>query len=121
MPIGAQIAAAREGVVVAVEERYADGNGVNGHENYVDILHDDGSEGQYVHLTHNGALVAEGETVIRGQVIALSGNTGNSSAPHLHFHVLGSGVRSSIGVSFRNTRAHLRGLVVGEAYRAEPF
>lgn len=39
----------------------------------------------YGHL--NSALVKEGEAVVKGQVIALSGNTGISSGPHLHFAV----------------------------------
>ena len=41
----------------------------------------------YAHLSPGSLRVAEGEHVRRGQVIALLGNTGNSSEPHLHFHV----------------------------------
>ena len=41
----------------------------------------------YAHLSPGSLRVAEGEHVSRGQVIALLGNTGNSSEPHLHFHV----------------------------------
>jgi hypothetical protein len=41
----------------------------------------------YAHLQPGSLLVAEGQHVTRGQVIALLGNTGNSSEPHLHFQV----------------------------------
>ncbi|WP_419901400.1 M23 family metallopeptidase [Kiloniella sp.] len=53
---------------------------------------------KYLHLKKNGVLVEIGERVERGQVIGLSGNTGYSTAPHLHFHVSGSQVE---GDAFR--------------------
>ena len=43
MPIGQAIVAARGGEILLVEERFSDGNRTPGHENYVDILHDDGT------------------------------------------------------------------------------
>lgn len=42
---------------------------------------------QYVHLDHNGALVALGDFVERGQPIGISGMTGFTNIPHLHFNV----------------------------------
>ncbi|MEM7008480.1 MAG: M23 family metallopeptidase [Thermodesulfobacteriota bacterium] len=47
--------------------------------------------GQYVfyaHLKSGSILVKEGDTVTKGQVIAKLGNTGNTSAPHLHLHIM---------------------------------
>jgi len=49
--------------------------------------------GQYVfyaHMQPNSIIVKEGDTVKRGQVIGKLGNTGNTSAPHLHLHVMAS-------------------------------
>ena len=41
----------------------------------------------YGHLTHGGSKVEVGDTVTQGQLIALSGNSGMSRGPHLHFAV----------------------------------
>jgi murein DD-endopeptidase MepM/ murein hydrolase activator NlpD len=90
MKRGAKIAAAREGVVTRVKEDGTKG-GLNGkfrsHGNNIVIQHADGSRAGYWHLQHNGALVNVGDTVKRGQVIALSGKTGFAFVPHLHFLV----------------------------------
>jgi len=52
---------------------------------FVLLEHPDGYETMYGHLSR--VLVTRGASVRAGQVIALSGNTGRSSAPHLHFEV----------------------------------
>jgi hypothetical protein len=44
----------------------------------------------YAHLKPNSVTVKEGDQVRRGQLLALLGNSGNTSAPHLHFHVMDS-------------------------------
>jgi hypothetical protein len=87
MPIGTDILAMRAGTVVRVEESFVDGDTTPGHENFVFVQHDDGTVARYVHLTNGGALVTPGDAEKRGQRIALSGHTGNSAAPHLHFDV----------------------------------
>ena len=90
MKRGTNIAAAREGVVVRVKEDGTKG-GLNKkyrpHGNNIVIQHADGSRAGYWHLQHDGALVNVGDTVKKGQVIALSGKTGYASVPHLHFLV----------------------------------
>jgi murein DD-endopeptidase MepM/ murein hydrolase activator NlpD len=87
MPIGTDVIAIRAGIVVSVEESYVDGDNLFGHENHVYVQHDDGTVARYAHLTNLGALVQVGDAVSQGQRIGLSGHTGNSSEPHLHFDV----------------------------------
>ena len=55
--------------------------------NHVAIEHQDGSTAWYMHMVENSAAVSEGQFVNRGDFIGLLGNTGNSSGPHVHFHV----------------------------------
>jgi murein DD-endopeptidase MepM/ murein hydrolase activator NlpD len=58
--------------------------------NFVVIDHENGYLTTYGH--NKELLVKKGEKVTRGEVIALSGNTGHSSAPHLHYEILKNGV-----------------------------
>nr|WP_298139304.1 M23 family metallopeptidase [uncultured Pseudomonas sp.] len=86
MPEGTTIIAARSGVVVKTENSQS-GRGNNPSGNYVRILHDDGTMGVYLHLMKGSVSVSEGQRVLAGSAIARSGNTGNSTGPHLHFVV----------------------------------
>jgi murein DD-endopeptidase MepM/ murein hydrolase activator NlpD len=120
MPVGTPVVAAREGTVLLVQESFADGTRVAGQENYVNVVHADGSIAGYVHLIRDGAFVQVGQTVARGEVIGLSGDSGSSSEPHLHFHVQACDGCGTVPVVFGNTRPHPHGLVAGEVYAAEP-
>jgi murein DD-endopeptidase MepM/ murein hydrolase activator NlpD len=87
--IGTPVLAAREGVVMQVENDFAKA-GLNrerygGRANFIRILHDDGTMALYAHLREEGALVRVGQRVRAGQQIGLSGNTGFTTGPHLHF------------------------------------
>ncbi len=86
MPVGTQIIAARGGTVVKVENSQGSG-GANPSGNFVRILHDDGTMGVYLHLMQGSVSVREGQHVAVGTPLARSGNTGNSTGPHLHFVV----------------------------------
>ena len=93
MKRGSVICAAREGVVIRVKED-GDRGGLKrkyrAYGNYVIIQHNDSSRAGYWHLQKDGALVNAGDTVKKGQPIALSGKTGYSFMPHLHFLVWSS-------------------------------
>jgi len=60
------------------------------HGRNVIINHTKGIQTRYLHL--NKILVGDGDTVKKGQQIALSGNTGRSTGPHLHYEVIKNGV-----------------------------
>nr|WP_315169906.1 M23 family metallopeptidase [uncultured Flavobacterium sp.] len=60
----------------------------NDKSNFITIYHpQSGLYTQYVHLIHKGSLVKLGEFVKKGQPIAISGMTGFTTTPHLHFNV----------------------------------
>ena len=82
--------AAREGVVALFEDSHDVGcwrEECGRLANFVVLLHSDGTTGEYYHLEQGSVVVALGEHVRRGQLIARSGNTGYSNVPHLHFGV----------------------------------
>jgi murein DD-endopeptidase MepM/ murein hydrolase activator NlpD len=90
MKKGSTICASREGTVIDArgdsdkgglkEENLGDGN-------YIIILHSDSSISKYWHLEKDGVYVQVGDYVKKGQVIGVSGNTGYTAFPHLHFQV----------------------------------
>ncbi|MFH9891271.1 M23 family metallopeptidase [Streptomyces luteogriseus] len=83
VPTGTQVVAAHGGTVVK-----AGGNGAGdgpAYGNAVVIKHGNGTYSQYAHLSK--VTVHIGQIVKTGQEIAKSGNTGNSSGPHLHFEI----------------------------------
>lgn len=88
MKEGTPVLAAREGVVVKVVQHNNQScttEECKQYNNFVMIMHDDGSFANYVHIRQNGASVKVGDAVKKGDVIAMSGNVGYTSGPHLHF------------------------------------
>lgn len=89
---GTTICAARAGIVTAIRDD-SDKGGLKPENlsdgNYIFIRHDDGSIANYWHFKKEGVLVNVGDTIKTGQPIGLSGNTGYSAFPHLHFEVQG--------------------------------
>ena len=76
--LGTPVRVTGDGVVVAVQKQRGLGR-------VVKVDHGDGVMTVYAHL--DKALVKKGDQVQRGKVIAKSGNSGRSTAPHLHYEI----------------------------------
>ena len=92
LPEGTEILAPRNGTVLDLKVDSSEGGpdpkyNDTKYVNYITLQHSHGEYSQYVHLKHNGALVKVGDEVKTRQPIALSGNTGFTTEPHLHFQV----------------------------------
>lgn len=119
MKQGSTICAARPGVVIKTRgdskigglkpENIADGN-------HIIIRHADGSIAKYWHLQFEGVLVNKGDTVQQGQMIGLSGNTGYSAFPHLHFQVFDKNNRNIL-VRFQ-TKHGIKYIRPGRSYKS---
>jgi murein DD-endopeptidase MepM/ murein hydrolase activator NlpD len=83
VPSGTSVAAAHGGTVVKAGPGGAGDGPAYG--NAIVVKHADNTYSQYAHLSRIDVRV--GQSVTTGQRIALSGNTGNSSGPHLHFEI----------------------------------
>ena len=81
-PSGAEVVAVASGVVTYSKERF-------GYGKVVEINHGNGYVTRYAH--NQRVLVQLGDTVQKGQPVALIGSTGRSTGPHLHFEVLKQG------------------------------
>lgn len=79
--VGTPVKAAADGVVMTTK------NLSSSYGTYVVIQHANGLQTYYAHGKSGSISVEPGEIVKQGQQIMLSGNTGNSSGPHLHFEV----------------------------------
>ena len=79
---GTKVFAAKAGTVITSASSTAYGN-------YIVINHGGGEATLYAHLSKR--QVSVGKTVKAGQQIGLSGNTGYSTAPHLHFEIIVNG------------------------------
>lgn len=82
VPNGTQVSAAAEGTVFFAGRK-------GGYGNLVVIDHPDGRQTRYAHLA--SIAVSAGDEVGKGQPIALSGSTGKSTGPHLHFEMRENG------------------------------
>jgi hypothetical protein len=124
---GEEILAVGEGRVVTAVDKYenqipgqlppfipleeADGNHV-----VLDL--GNGNYAFYAHMIKGSVAVKAGDFVSRGQVIGLVGNTGNTSAPHLHFHMMsGPATLGSNGIPYMISEYDL----IGKAESTQAF
>jgi murein DD-endopeptidase MepM/ murein hydrolase activator NlpD len=85
-PVGTPVKAALGGTVVTI---YAGGGFNFGWGNDIVVAHSNGLSTRYAHLSR--VNVSVGQTVEQGQIIGVSGNTGRSTGPHLHFETIVNG------------------------------
>ena len=107
---GVEAIAAADAKVVHVQDGMPEGTpgsfapgvtATNADGNAVILDLGDGRFALYAHLQPGSIRVEEGDSVKRGDVLGLVGNTGNSDAPHLHFHVMdGPSPLASNGVPY---------------------
>lgn len=103
-PYGTPVRAINDGQVVLSAEQWTPGETIC-------LDHGGGVFSKYAHLSHR--LVREGDSVVRGQVIALSGNSGGQKPPpHLHLDVIVNGTHVS-PKDFMRTAAQLLVLETG--------
>jgi murein DD-endopeptidase MepM/ murein hydrolase activator NlpD len=122
VPEGTVVCAARDGRVVGVRQDSTVGGpdrklGPLG--NYILIKHADGTFADYHHLQTDGAMVQIGDEVTVGQPIGLSGKTGFTSAPHLHFAVfqtIDGKKKLSLPFRLKTDRGVFTELVRGQSY-----
>ena len=123
MPVGTDVFAARDGVVIEVASDFFESGTdyeVDGpRANVVRILHADGTMALYVHLNWNTIRVVPGQRVRRGEYLADSGNTGFTTGPHLHFVVQRNegGALVAVPIEFAGPNGP-QTLVTGETYTA---
>lgn len=126
MPIGTPVYAARGGIVVKAKDDSNQGGPDRKYEecaNVVLIQHSDGTIGIYAHLKKGGCKVKVGDRVNTGDMIALSGNTGFTSGPHLHFSVFktrSGRERLSLPVKFQTEDGPCLELATDKKYKCVP-
>jgi murein DD-endopeptidase MepM/ murein hydrolase activator NlpD len=126
MPVGTPVHAARGGLVVKSKDDDDCGGADRKYEksaNCIFIQHADGTIGVYGHLKKGGNQLKVGDHVRAGDFIALSGNTGFSNGPHLHFAVfktLNGMSRLSLPVKFQSADHGVITPANGQRYTAAP-
>jgi hypothetical protein len=92
--IGVPVFAALDGTVVAAHDGEFDQNtaAITDNPNFVTIAHANGQQTQYLHFKKNSVSVVVGQAVAAGTQIGLTGSSGLSTWPHLHFGSFQNGV-----------------------------
>jgi len=84
-PKGAQLRASAGGTVIIAR---ANGAWNGGYGNFIVILHDNGTQSLYAHMST--ATVTNGQKVTKGQLVGYIGMTGLTTGPHVHFEIRGA-------------------------------
>ena len=98
-PIGTPVVASKTGVV----KHHWISTSATGYGTRVLLVHPDGMHTLYAHLLPRLQLTV-GQTVAQGDVVGLSGNTGFSTGPHLHFEILDDKGRAHDPAQYLTTR-----------------
>ena len=100
--VGDHVLAADAGTVVHAHNECEEGDLAcnNAQGNAVIVAHGAGEWTLYAHLDSVATNIAEGSLVCRGQLLGVMGNTGNSTGPHLHFHMQSSGDIGGTSIGF---------------------
>lgn len=106
MPQGTPVLAARAGIVEALQADHGateDEAPLTYEGNFVAVRHADGTVATYAHLKHRGLTVGVGEAIEAGQLLGVSGASGDVLEPHLHFvvtrvHENSSGWREEVSI-----------------------
>jgi len=115
MSVGTKIVAVKKGVVISTKDDYA-AAGVSSpfffdKANYVNIMHDDGTYAIYAHLLLGSVKVKKSQMIEAGQVIGLSGNTGYSTGPHLHFAIMHNAKGRTESIPFKFSQPNKKAVV----------
>lgn len=116
LPVGTPLLAVADGVILHAIPTNSSEAGI-----HIDLKTDSGVIARYLHMSQ--VAVKTGDRVSKGQILGLSGNTGLSSGPHLHFEVrapveLHASIASATGSN--ETQDNLRGYLP-PAVPAEPW
>lgn len=117
---GEEVLAPAAGTVIAVENSIADNpvgqmNPSQPEGNYVMIDHGNGEYSLLAHFQQHSIQVNLGDKVETGDVLGNCGNSGNSSEPHIHYHVVdssGGADANSIRIQFKDSPEILQGTTV---------
>jgi hypothetical protein len=115
---GKEVIAPADGQVVQIENDVPDNEPVGKMNeeqfagNYVIIDHGNDEYSLLAHFKHQSIKVQEGDWLKQGDVLGLTGNSGNSSEPHIHFHVADApdlGDSKSIRIKFEDGQNWVQG------------
>ncbi len=113
VPDGTAVIAARDGVVIEVQEHSNKGGPspeYRDHLNYITVAHENGEFSQYCHLAQNsvsGSGLQSGSRIAKGQKLGLVGQTGWSYCEHLHFIVF-RGARNESPFTFKSLKVQFK-------------